>query len=225
VKNVFIALCIILTLSVACSETSKLTAEEIVKKSINYHDPNNNWKNFSYQLEIQADIADGTTRSSSFEIDNSKGYFRYIDKERNVDIGIEMDSCFALDDKPINCERTKTIRNYWVFLTGLPMKLLDEGTALDSVVVEERFEEFDCFKVKVQYPKDVWYFYIDKQNFAFRGKAFYKDEAKNRGEKMILTGEVNIDGLKLSESRKWINTHDSVYLATDRIINFKKLNH
>ncbi len=223
-KNVLIAILILLMPMVSCEKNSPLSAEEIVKKSIAYHDPNDNWKNFSYQLELSAEIADGSIRFSTIEIDNRRGYFRYIDKERDIDVGIVMDSCFAFDDKPIKCKRTKTIRDYWVFLSGLPMKLMDQGTVLDSIVVEEKFESFDCFKVKVQYPKDVWYFYIDKENFALRGKTFYKDEAKNRGEKMILTGEVNIDGLKLSKARKWINTHDSVYLATDKIINFKKLN-
>jgi hypothetical protein len=201
-----------------------MTADEIVMKSIRFHDPNGLWEKFNYQLDLNAEMPDGSIRSSSIEIDNSRGYFRYINQKGNVDVGIEMDSCFSFDNKPINCERTRLIRNYWIYLSGLPMKLLDEGTQLDSVVVEAQFEEYDCFKVKVQYPKDVWYFYIDKNNFELRGKAFYKDEANNRGEKMILTGLVDVDGLKLSESRKWINTHDSVYLATDRIVNFKKLN-
>ncbi len=196
---------------------------DILQKSIAYHDPDALWQVFDYRLQVDTELADSSIVKTVVEIDNGSAYFRYIQEEVNTDIAIRQDSCFAFDGNPIDCEATKTTRNYWLFLWGLPMKLMDEGTSVDSVFTEEKFEGVDCYKIRVPYAKDIWYFFIEKKTFALRGKTFYVDEERHLGEKMILTGEVNLDGLRLPKERKWVNTHDSLYVATDKLINFSKI--
>ena len=200
-------------------ESKKLIPEEIIRKSIAFHDAKGEWKDFNYRLDFVANTAKGEQINTTIHIDNRKNYFRFIQKNANTDVGIEKDSCFSYDNHPINCERTKSTRNYWLFLWGQPMKLLDKGTVLDTLVVEENFEGYNCFRIKVVYPKDVWYYFFDTSNFALRGKEFYIDEEKNLGEKMILSGEVAIEGIKFPEKRSWINTSDSTYLQTDILVN------
>ena len=223
-KNKSIVILILVVFVFACKRHKNFSPAEIVNESINFHDPKGEWKNFNYELTFIADKANGSDVNTTIEINNRKDYFRYIQKEARTDVGIERDSCFTYSAEPVDCRGTKSTRDYWLFLLGLPMKLLDEGTVLDSDVVEERFEGYNCYKIKVQYPKDVWYFYFDKVNFQLRGKIFYVDEEKALGEKIILKGLTVINGLKLFSERKWIRTHDSVYVATDKLLDFKSLN-
>jgi len=213
----------VIVIAWSCTGTTSNEATNIVKKSIAYHDVNNQWSGFKYQLDFTGTRPNGPDSKTLIEIDNSNGYFRYTRNESNDDVGVVVDSCFTFDEKPLDCEATKRKRNYWLYVWGQPMKLMDASTQLENEVVEEKFEGFDCYRVKVIYPQDTWYFYIDKDNYRLRSKKFYKDEANNKGEWLIYSGEVNVNGMRFPKEIKWINTDDDKYLGTDILTGFKKL--
>ncbi len=205
---------------ISCQEPRPETASDILDRSIAYHDPEGLWKDFKYELNFVATLPDSTERKTSVQIDLPKRYFRYIRTSAGADLGIRGDSCFNTSSDTVDCTAIKRIRNYYTYLWGLPMKLKDPGTDLDPEFTESTFEGEAVYRLKVTYPNEVYYFSFDKETFQLIGEEFYKDEAKNLGEKMIRGGEVDLNGLKLPQTRAWYNTHDSLYLATDKLESF-----
>lgn len=206
----------------SCQDQYPQSATDILERSIAYHDPEGLWKDFKYELNFVANLPDDTKRKTTIQIDLPKRYFRYLRPSAEADLGIKGDSCFNAKSDSVDCSAIKRIRNYYTYLWGLPMKLKDPGTDLDPAFTESIFEGRAVYRLKVTYPNEVYYFSFDKETYQLVGEEFYKDEAANRGEKMIRGGEVNLNGLKLPETRAWYNTHDSLYLATDKLDSFSK---
>ena len=51
----------------------------------------------------------------------------------------------------LNCNRTTTMRNYYTYLYGLPMKLKDPGTQLHPKVAEVSFQGETLYRLRVDY--------------------------------------------------------------------------
>jgi hypothetical protein len=111
------------------------------------------------------------------------------------------------------------MRDYYVYLYGLPMKLKDPGTQLDSKVYNKTLKGVSYHCLKVTYDekvgKDTWYFYLDKTTAQLRHYQFYHNEAENDGEYILLSGEVNIGGILMPKDRAWYMNADNRYLGTD----------
>lgn len=207
---------------ISCQESRPESASDILNRSIAYHDPDGKWKDFTYELNFVATLPDSSERETTVQIDLPKRYFRYLRTSAVADMGIRGDSCFNVNSDTVDCTAIKRIRNYYIYLWGLPMKLKDPGTDLDKKFVESTFEGKPVYRLKVTYPNEVYYFSFDKETYQLIGEEFYKDEAKKLGEKMIRGGEEDLNGLKLPQTRAWYNTHDSLYLATDKLASFKR---
>ena len=211
---------ILLIIGFSCQDPGPGSSTDILDRSIAYHDPDGLWKDFQYELSFVATLPDSTERHTTVQIDLPKRYFRYLRTSAGADLGIQHDSCFNANSDTVDCTAIKRIRNYYTYLWGLPMKLKDPGTDMDQEFTESTFEGQPVYRIKVTYPNEVYYFSFDKETYRLVGEEFYKDEAKNLGEKMIRGGEVNLNGLKLPKTRAWYNTHDSLYLATDKLESF-----
>jgi len=205
---------------ISCQDPGPGSSTDILDRSIAYHDPDGLWKDFKYELNFVASRPDSTERKTTVQIDLPKRYFRYLRPSADADLGIQGDSCFNAISDTVDCTAIKRIRNYYTYLWGLPMKLKDPETDLDPEFMESSFEGQPVYRLKVTYPNEIYYFSFDKETYQLVGEEFYKDEAKNLGEKMIRGGEVNLNGLKLPQTRAWYNTHDSLYLATDKLDSF-----
>ena len=111
------------------------------------------------------------------------------------------------------------MRDYYVYLYGLPMKLKDPGTQLEDKVYTKSLngESFLCLKVTYDAAvgKDSWYFYFDKKTYAMRHYQFYHDESKNDGEYILLSGEEIVQGIKMPKTRAWYTNQANAYLGTD----------
>lgn len=191
------------------------TAEAILEKSIQYHDPKGQWSTFNHEMKFVSERPNWPDRSSVVHINNNKGFFELQEEGNNMTI--IMDSCISIPSGK-TCDNVKRTRNYYIYLWSLPMKLRDQGTVLDTKVTEEKFEGIDCFVLRVPYADDIWYFYIDKLNYAMRGYMFYKDEPAKKGEVIYLTEEVKIGDMRIPKKRKWVMTPDEKFLGTDILI-------
>lgn len=204
-------------INAACN-AQNLTAIQVLDKSIQYHDPKNQWSSFNHQMDIVSERPDGPDRKTTVLINNNLGYFSQTEEGNKMEI--IMDSCSQIPmDK--TCDNVKRTRNYYVYLWGLPMKLKDQGTVIDKKLVEERFEGTDCYVLRVPYDEDIWYFYIDKSTFAMWGYMFYKDEPTKKGEVIYLDGESKIEDMRIPKRRKWVTTPDGKFLGTDILTSFK----
>lgn len=230
----FFSICIL-----ACSEQdqNQRSSAAILEKAIQYHDPANAWESFHANLHLYQIRADNSKRRDYVQINNKESkvlhqrhlgdtlIFRsFSEKEcenslriRNTDIK----DTFLLQKYGLTCARAEMYRNYYTYLYGLPMKLKDPGTLLDSLVTPEKFVGKECWSMRVTYAEgvgdDIWYFYFDLQDYRLIGYRFYHDETKKDGEFIICNDEIEIAGIKMPKNRSWYKHADNSYLATDII--------
>ncbi|MFZ1809162.1 MAG: DUF6503 family protein [Cyclobacteriaceae bacterium] len=194
----------------------EMSATSILEKSIQYHDPKGQWSTFNHEMEFVSERPNGPDRKSRATIDNNKGYFHL--EENGNKMTVTMDDCTDIPEGK-TCEDVKRTRNYYVYLWGLPMKLKDKGTAIDSKVMEEKFEGKDCYMLRVPYAEDIWFFYINMATYKMEGYMFYKDEPTKKGEVIYLDGEERVGDMRIPKNRKWVTTPDSRVLGTDVLMS------
>lgn len=210
-----------------------LTAEELLEKSIAYHDPSGVWNTFSGSLTITATRPDAPDRISLVTMDHPSQYFSmtvtqegsettHMLKKETCSYTLNGSSKFSKEEEEkyrFTCERTHMMKNYYSYLYGLPMKLKDPGTILDPIVYKKTFKGTPYLTVKVTYDaevgKDTWYFYFNPSTFALEVYQFYHNEAKNDGEYILLDGLMEIQTMKIPQERSWFTNKDNTFLGAD----------
>jgi hypothetical protein len=238
IKSFLLLFC---TLNVTVIFGQGLTGPQLLDKSIKYHDPQGNWDTFKGQLFITMKTPDSGDRLSKLTIDLPNQYFRLVAKKDNIitEQILEKGSCKLLlngsetvseDDVTkhrLTCERTQTMKNYYTYLYGLPMKLKDQGTVLDPEVFQKTFKGKMYLVLKVTYKEpvgnDTWYFYFDPETYAMEVYQFYHNEEKNDGEYIILNDLQEINGIKMPKIRAWYYNKDDKYLGTDTLTKTSEL--
>lgn len=213
-----------------------LTAEELLNKSITFHNPNNEWGNFNGTFKVLMNRPNSSERLSiikmnlpkqqfSLEIQKDNDVYGYAFDKEECTTNLNGSSEISDEDRKafrLTCERGKTMQNYYTYLYGLPMKLKDPGTIIDSTVQTKVFKGKEYLVLKVNYEeevgKDVWYFYFDPNTYAMEVYQFYHDESKNDGEYILLEGLEEINGVKMPKTRAWYYNKDEKYLATDVLL-------
>ena len=219
------------------SKEEQPTGPWLVKQSIAYHDPDSAWKNFSGLLHINLKYPDGKTRMSEVLIDNKQDQFslyevrqdtiyRYADKDTVYSLvnGLSISQEDSLMTKlRLTPEHTLLMRNYYTYLYGLPMKLMDSGTKIGKQIDTVNFYGEDLYKVKVTYAEDVgsdiWYFYFKRDNYALKAYQFFHDEGKNDGEYILLDGELQCNDIVFPKDRTWYTNDSSKTLGTDLLVS------
>lgn len=215
------------------AQAQEFTAQELLDKSIAYHDPDGKWANFKGEFTLKMETPNRPPRITKITLDFPQQYFKTkveiagISTTAEWKAGqcshrLEGSTTFTAEQAKqhgLNCERTNKMRDYYVYLYGLPMKLKDPGTQLDPVVYTKNLNGVSYYCLKVTYNekvgKDTWYFYLDKTTAQLRHYQFYHNEAANDGEYILLSGEENIGGIKMPKDRAWFTNADDRYLGTD----------
>jgi len=209
----FLLLVASLILFTQCKK-SEWTAADILEKSIAYHDPSNVWPRLNTQWnfeEIHMKDSVEVVRQTQVWMDNAKGYFK-INRGGEEIHGMAMDSCF-IEKGNVDCDRAKRLRNYYLYLWGLPMKLKDAGTVVKNEFVDTLWAGAPAYQLRVDYEEDNWSFYFDKENFKLVGYSFVKKDGS--GENILLADEVQVDGLRLPQKRSWYTLGTHQFLGTD----------
>lgn len=210
---------------------------DLLDKSIQYHDPNGQWSQFKSTLYLEQASPKSKGKDKSEVILNlPDSYFKVIDNRRGNSIMREVNgatckiqfngnSTFSEEEKKkhrLTCERAKMYRDYFAYLYGLPMKLKDQGTIIDSEVYATTFQDQDCLSMRVTYDKavgeDIWYFYFHSSSYALIGYRFYHEEEKNDGEYITLEGEETVQGIKIPKNRHWYYNKDDQFLGADFLV-------
>ncbi len=230
---------VLLTLA-AIGSASAESAESLLRRSIAYHDPEGSWMEGPRSLEVAESRPDGTTRTTRVVIDTGRGRFGYESERdsRRIEAQVNGTQCFLRVDGAetageeaeklgLSCARLQRIRNYYTYLWGLPMKLLDPGTLLDPEVRDGTFEERPVKTLRVTYDaevgSDIWYFHLDPDTAALVGYRFYHDEAANDGEYIVLEGEVGAAGVRLPRRRTWYTHSEDELLGTDELVSIHRV--
>ena len=119
-------------------------------------------------------------------------------------------------------ERARSMRNYYTYLWGLPMKLRDPGTRISQQATDSRYQKKRVWEVRVTYDesvgKDTWYFYFDQETYALVGYRFYHDETANDGEYITLDEEVAVSSMRIPANRRWFVNADDRFLGEDVLV-------
>jgi hypothetical protein len=213
------------------------TAQEIIEKSIAFHDPNNNWPTFVGEFKIKTRQPEKLDRLSSIQINLPEEKFALVSTTaaESTSYYVHKDSVSVVKsgkmvEQMSNTDRDRALlmKDYYTYLYGLPMKLADEGTIVHEQVKKVWFWNINAYKVKVTYTQevgsDVWYFYFDPENFELKAYQFFKTDAngkmdKDSGEYILLSDSVVINGIKIPADRSWYYNKNTLFIAADKIVD------
>lgn len=210
-----------------------ISGDDLVKKSIEYHDPKGKLRKKTVEMSFLETRPGGTNRHSQISFNIRKQKFSLSSSIEDVQIvkrikkdvvSYMVDGKSEYDDTAIekynlNDNRVVMLRNYYQYLWLLPMKLKDDGTIVDPIVETKTFFGKESLQLKVTYDpavgKDIWYFYFHPDTYALQGYRFYHDESANDGEYILLDGEVVVDGVRIPKSRTWYTHTEDKLLGAD----------
>ena len=213
-------------------------SEALIAKSIAYHDPDGRWDTGEIALRIMESRPNGVARAVEVGMAPGAGAMevsRETDSEtvtfavageailrRAVGADEDLDE-EALAEHGLDSERVMWLRNYYLFVWGLPMKLRDPGTIVDPEPVADSYNGQDALKVRVTYDPEVggdtWYFYFHPDTARLIGYRFYHDESANDGEYIHLDGEIENGGLRLPAKRSWFFHSNDEFLGEDEAVS------
>lgn len=214
--KIFLPLVVAFGFSSCQSDSDKaLTGPELIEKSIEFHDPKGNWGSFEGTFVFQDSLPPGRdSRFYKVTLDNSKSKMKYWIE--GLEYEVIQDSVSVLEGE-VEDARALRMRNYYTYLWGLPMKLQDQGTQIDSEVDEEEIKGKTYKVVRVPYEEDIWYFYLDPETYQMEAYKFYKDEPNQVGEIIYLEGLTEAKGMKIPSNRTWYRTEKPEFLGTDQL--------
>lgn len=218
----------------------EMTAEDLIEKSMQVHDPKDEWKSFSDSLIFKQLRPSGEVsyRRSFLDVKKNRFYFKarnadgvleyHVDKKgsRYVwnggrSIAEELKKKYRVSD-----DRASMYQSYYLYLYGMPMKLSDPGAHIDPNVESVRFKGKDYLRIRVHYDPDVgddiWYFYFNPRTYVLDMYQFYHDESKNDGEYIYLDGAVMFGNLRLPQSLKWYMNVDDRFLGEDVLVDSRE---
>ncbi|TPV35927.1 hypothetical protein FJ651_03135 [Paucihalobacter ruber] len=224
------------------SNAQNINAEQLIKASINYHDPELNWKTFKDTLIVEMTTPNQTPRVSKVHINNlNNDFYLKVEKDGNnfsyniasnkCDMTLNGNSNFNESDAKkfnLNCDRGNMLKNYYTYLYGMPMKILDPGAIISNKVERKSFHGKDYLVIIVSYSpevgSDIWFFYFNPKNYALEAYQFFKSDDNGKiitdtGEYILFEGETIINDIKLPKIRKWYYNKNNQYLGTDTLTN------
>lgn len=193
------------------------SAQEILQKTINYHDPNGEWKTLKATFEYAENQPNGDTRKTILKLDNATNshYLNRGDKEAYQINGKYEVEVLMGDKEPA---RGKMLRSYYVYLWGLPMKLEDKGTNLLDEVKTENIKGINCYKIRVKYEKESYAFFISIKSYQMVAYQFMKNDGSGKGENIYLEGEVKVGNMRIPKARSWYTIPENKFLGTDVLV-------
>lgn len=211
-------------------------AQDLLRQSIQYHDPNSLWAKSKVELHLVETRPGSPDRTSDLIINNKNGrftlnqireqhhlYFHVRDNKTKIrfDDKVPRDS-MIINKYALKPARALVIRNFYTYLYGLPMRLMLDGAIIDENIFSTEFEGEPVRGIRVTYPtdigKDIWYFYFHPETSQLKGYRFYHDESKNDGEYIVLKNEVRVGPFLLPGERNWYTNSENEFLGSDRII-------
>lgn len=209
------------------------TADQLIDKSIAFHDPQNNWNSFKSNLSFTTERPDKPNGKRKVTIDNKSKTFSFWAQYEEGILNYSVDkkqpkalwnSSTLIPDEiakkyRISPDRAIMYRDYYTYLYGMPMKLKDQGTIVHQEVTQVEFYGKKYDKIKITYDPevgdDIWYFYFDPTTHALEAYQFFHDESKNDGEYILFEELKETQGIKIPRIRKWYYNKDEKFLATD----------
>ncbi len=207
--------------------------EALIERAIAYHDPGGVWGSAEIALRLRESRPNGDRFTDvrfgrgggMMEVsrETDEGTLRIeVTGEQVTSRSVDGDSGLseeALEAAGLGESQVMRLRNYYLYLYGLPMKLRDPGAMVAEAPAAATFDDQEALELQVAYDGgDTWYFYFHPETARLIGYRFYHDESANDGEYIHLAGEAENGGLRLPESRRWYFHSDDSFLGEDTIV-------
>ncbi|MCP3982690.1 MAG: hypothetical protein GY716_25645 [bacterium] len=238
--NAGLAFVLTLALSVVCagcaSEAPKNAAEELLARSIAFHDPGRVWGERTIELRWTGSNPDGEERlqfdfvmapgRDAFEM---QGHYKGTRIEYQLEgdqVSVTVDGEAEIDQETrdnlvLDREDGRFWRNYFGYLAALPMNLAAPGTHLDATPIATEFRGQDVQSLRVTYDAEVgtdtWTFYFRTETAELVGCRFTKADPSKPGEYIAFDGLVEAGGLRLPKRRSWYMNDDDRHLGDDTL--------
>ncbi len=196
--------------------SAQTNADKILRRSINYHDPESKWSSLEAKFIFNETRPNSPDRSTIISLKNTESYMKINRNEEEV-FEVSHNNAMVLKGESDE-DRALVLRNYYLYLWGLPMKLRDEATPELTQVKDETIGGISCQVIRVLYQEDTWYFYFNEKSGRMLQYKFYKDEAAGKGELITLENELTVDGIKIPQKRNWYSLPDNKYLGSDILV-------
>lgn len=203
-------------LLLACDQNPH-SSREIVNKSIAFHDPGNNWKNFKGKLffESRFSFNDSVPEALELTFDIANQFFRYKNIDRKVDIIYNKDVCELISENG-SCDGYSLTSKFYPFIWGLPMKLNEPGVHPEKDFRKTTFNNLSAWEVEVRYTNENYWYYFDVNNYALVGFKFIKNDSSQKGEIVVLKDIDSLNEIKFPKHRTWLNL-DSTLIGTNEL--------
>lgn len=216
-----------------------LSGKDIIAKSIQKHDPKNQWSSLNIHIRTQEPRINFPTRYSIVKLNNETGAFSLKrDRENSVSTHIiddkgnpitYLDNNITTDTTLIknyrlDPNRNFTYRRYYQSFTGLPMSLnIKKFEILDSIsnATETIFNNIASYKVSVELNKAMFSklmnLYFSKKDYTLIGVEMVSSESPDKGERLYFEGSFTIGDVTIPRYKHW---HDfsGEYLGSDIIV-------
>lgn len=221
-------------------ETTPQTGQQLLQRTLEYHDPKDNWQELKARLYLSSADTAGKEHTYEIEIDNTTGYFAHISRRdgREIVKGMSGGKPFYLLDGQqeiseedrekydLTPKSANWVHTFYGYLYGLPMKLTDEGAIVSEAIREEELEGKTYRVLQVNYAegvgKDNWFFYLDPETYAMQAYRFNHGNPES-GEYILLEQEETVQGIRIPKIRKWYWNKSNAYIGTDTLLKAEKL--
>jgi hypothetical protein len=203
---------LLLIVSLSLAGTAQ-TAKEILDKSIQYHDPNGEWRTLKATFYFTETRPNGPDRKTVFTINNARNEHTLNRNDEEIYEVSGAQVKVVKGDKP--AERGQTLRNYYLYLWGLPMKLLDANTPLNNKVGKKSIDGNASYVLTVNYEKEDWTYYFDQKSFQLIAYGFKKKDGSGQEEFVALKDEIKVGNMRLPKARSWYESPANKFLGTD----------
>lgn len=190
------------------------TAEEILQKAAAYHDPNGEWKSLKATFTYKETRPNDDPRKTILTLDNPRNWHKLNRNDEEVYV-VNGKGEVSIEKGDGDQARGKLLRNYYVFLWGLPMKLLDRGTPIQEQLETRKIKAIDCHGLVVNYEKETYTFYFSKKDFRMVAYQFFKNDDSGKEEIIHLDKEIKVGGMRIPKERAWYELPGNKYLGTD----------
>ncbi|MDY8135146.1 hypothetical protein U0D62_06030 [Aquimarina sp. 2201CG5-10] len=218
-------------------EEQQLNGSEILQKSIQFYDPKDKWGSIGFKVHIQEPRVLNPLRYSIVTLNNNDHSFElHRSREKHISTHLVdnngksvtfLDGKISTDSIQIKKYRLQPERNYgyqkfYQYLLGIPMSLNSKTIDYFEKTEEVVFNKTACYKIALTLKEAMfskhWVLYISKQNYEVIGLEMVFPEDESKGERLYLSGNIEINGVKIIRTKHWHEYKSDEYSGSDIIV-------
>ena len=213
----------IITLSSCQTPTNPpLTAEDIIQKSIKYHDPKGNFNELNARFYFESAFSwnDSIPEELVMDMDFKNYALVYRNLDREMELEYQKDTCFTHKGET-SCRDFIWAYDFYLYIWGLPMKLSDPGIDVKDTVYSIHHKGKELKAIDIEYETEYYSFYFDSL-YALNGFQFIKKDNPEKGEQIWLEGVIEHEGIKFPKKRVWYDLKNNL-LGTNECVKTEGL--